>query len=185
MLVACAAFLMTVSIVVIASALEPVFSSPGSTSTPKAVPFLDLVHLNASMASQYGIPGLLTVTSPYSGSTLAGEPGQVVQFPVVLRLTSFDSKLDSVVVSLKTVPGEVSVGSSDISGLESYSVSSVQVHAGKATTIMMSFRIPGGVASLTGGSISLIPAGIDVTPSNVAVVINTNVLVATSSAMGR
>ena len=141
-------------------------------ATTRAIPLLNLNYLNASQAKEYGILGLLNVSSSSSGSSFDGSPGQTLQFPLTLSLTQFDSSMQSVIVSFKPTSGQEVVGAVDVSAQLSYSNSSVIVYSGRPVTVTMYFHVPINAVS---SDFKLVPAGLLLTPpSGIALLIDTN-----------
>jgi len=145
-----------------------------ATYSVHSTPLLNLNYLNASIARQYEIHGLLVVGSALSsGQSLTAVRGQTIQVTIKLTWISYDSTISSVAVTFRPQAGQYVVGSIDVSSRETFTPSSVNVSAAQPVIVILSFQVPTNVNPIT---FRLLPSGVSTSPS-VAVLIENDVVV--------
>lgn len=144
-------------------------------SSTSNIPVLNLwqVLANPDMAQEYHVAGILVV-GPGGGLNFTAKLGQTVTIPLSLSYYSFNSSVAKVGVSFKPSPGEESLGSFDISSLESFSPSNLVV-GNQTVVVTLSFHLP---ASVPAESLRVVPEGISVSPAlGVYIIDQTNIWV--------
>ena len=139
-------------------------SNPQNPSAVRVVPtpLFNLNDLNASEATQYNIHGLLTVGSSNGSISINALPGEIIHVQFNVSYVAYDGHDPFVIVAFHPIVGQEIVGSLDISSIESYSPSSLNVTSGHSVKVDLSAQIPADIGQTT---FKLLPNGMATTPN--------------------